>query len=316
MNGKISGRLFLSIVVIYITVDLLMGFTTIFDGMSIMARMIVSELIIIVPSLIAFWFSKDRFSDVFALHKIRPVVIPLCILFTLLCMPLCTCLNLFTLFFTSNRAAYIFNELSGGGVVAMAIFSAVAAPVFEELTFRGVIYSGIRKSGSAMQAIVWSALLFGLFHMNINQMFYAAALGAFFGALREVTGSVLPSMICHISVNGGGVLVALLNSASSDGTTELATQAQSVLTTDLMVQALSIYMVMAFAGVGLALCVLALIARKQGGLVRFKEILTQRIATRGRIAGPGLIVAVVLSSLMITFVLVWPWVREAISASS
>ena len=316
MNGKISGRLFLSIVVIYITVELILSFTPLLDGLDVIGSMIISELIIIVPSLVAFYFSKERFTDVFGLHRIKPVVIPLCVLFTLLCMPLCTCLNLFTLFFTSNRAAYIFNELSGGGVLGMAIFAAVAAPVFEELTFRGVIYSGIRKSGSAMQAIVWSAVLFGLFHMNVNQMFYAAALGVFFGALREVTGSVLPSVICHVSVNGGGVLTALLNSGSSDGTTELATQAQSVLSTDLMVQALSIYLVMAFAGVGLALCVLALIARKQGGIVKFKEILTQRIATRGRIAGPSLIVAVALCSLMITFVLVWPWVREAISASS
>ena len=315
MNGKISGRLFLSITVIYITVELLLSFTPVLDWLDVNGTMLVSELILIVPSLVACYLSKDRFTDVFAIHRIRWVVIPLCILFTILVVPLCSCLNLATLFFVDNQAADIFNSLSDAGLFLLAFFAAVAAPVFEELTFRGILYSGIRKSGSAMQAIIWTGVLFGLFHMNLNQMCYAIALGIFFGALREVTGSVLPSIICHMSINGTSVIVMILQSGeTADGTREVLSS--DLLTTEILVQALAIYIVLAFAGVAAALCVLALIARKQGALVRFKEILTKRKETRGRIAGPCLITGVVLCSLMVTFSLVWKYLLEMIRGKS
>lgn len=319
MNGRISGRLFLSITVIYIAVELLLSFTPLLDGLDVIGSMIISELIIIVPSLAAFYFSRERFTDVFAIRGIRPVLIPLCILFTVLVLPLCSCLNLVTLFFVENQAAGIFDSLSEAGMGLMAFFAAVAAPVFEELTFRGVIFSGIRKSGSAVQAIVWSAVLFGLFHMNLNQMCYAIALGIFFGALREVTGSIIPSIICHMTINGSSTIVMILQSGGGDPAQEgasLQKMTSQVLTTDILVQALAIYIVLAFVGAAVALCVLALIARKQGGLVRMQEILSQRKATRGHVAGPELIAGVVLCSLMISFVLVWKWIGPAIMAAS
>ncbi len=317
MNGKISGRLFLSIAVIYIVVELLLSFTPLLDGLDVIGSMIISELIIIVPSLVAFYFSKEKFTEVFALHRIKWVLVPLCILFTILVMPLCSCLNLVTLFFTENQAAAIFDSLSVAGMGLLAFFAAVAAPVFEELTFRGVIYKGIRKSGSAMQAIIWSAVLFGLFHMNINQMCYAIALGIFFGALREVTGSVIPSIICHMSINGSSVVVMLLQSSGSGEASALQKQLSTqALSTEIMVQALAVYIVLAFAGAAVALCVLALIARKQGGLIRMKEILTQRKATRGHVAGPSLITGVVLCSLMICFVMAWRYIAQWIHAAS
>ena len=58
----------------------------------------------------------------------------------------------------------------------LAVFAAIVGPLFEELIFRGILYTGFRRNGSALQSIVLTAVLFGLFHMTLNQMVYATSI--------------------------------------------------------------------------------------------------------------------------------------------
>lgn len=76
----------------------------------------------------------------------------------------------------------------------------IAAPIFEELIFRGVLLTHHMKYG-CWHSIIVTAVLFGLFHQNHRQMFYAMALGVLFGYIDVKSGSIIPSVIAHVTIN-------------------------------------------------------------------------------------------------------------------
>ena len=55
----------------------------------------------------------------------------------------------------------------------------IIGPIFEEILFRKILIDKTIKYGARISIII-SALLFGLFHGNVNQFFYAFLMGGFF----------------------------------------------------------------------------------------------------------------------------------------
>ncbi len=74
----------------------------------------------------------------------------------------------------------------------------VLAPVFEEVVFRGVLYSTLRRWWNAPLAMVVSALVFSLAHgygtFGLVTIFWSGLLWAW---AYEKTGSILPGMAAH-----------------------------------------------------------------------------------------------------------------------
>lgn len=93
----------------------------------------------------------------------------------------------------------------------LLLSTAICAPLIEELTFRGFVQSKLMKLCRPMTAIVIQAVLFGLFHMNLQQFVYASLLGLLFGLLRYWSDSIWPSVFAHIGFNLFSVLLAELN---------------------------------------------------------------------------------------------------------
>ena len=86
---------------------------------------------------------------------------------------------------------------------------AVMPALCEEFIFRGILYQGYKKC-SVSGAVILTALLFGLMHMNMNQLSYAVMIGMLFAAVNEVTGSILPSMLLHLYINGKSTILLYL----------------------------------------------------------------------------------------------------------
>jgi ABC-2 type transport system permease protein/sodium transport system permease protein len=87
-----------------------------------------------------------------------------------------------------------------------------AQGVFEELFFRGYLFSALRSAGGGAAAVGVSALLFGLFHLvadgfAVDRWLISTLLGLVLGWLCLRSGSVLPGMLLHACHNG--VLAAL-----------------------------------------------------------------------------------------------------------
>jgi membrane protease YdiL (CAAX protease family) len=71
------------------------------------------------------------------------------------------------------------------------------APVTEELLCRGLILGGMLKRYSRLKAIVLSALVFGVAHLNPWQFVSAFLLGLFLGWVVAETGSLWLPMLGH-----------------------------------------------------------------------------------------------------------------------
>lgn len=90
------------------------------------------------------------------------------------------------------------------------IFSVAVIPAFtEEFMFRGIILHKLRAYGDSFAVLV-SSLFFGLIHGNLVQIPFAFIVGLALSFAVIKTGSLLPSIIVHFTVNCSSVLVSIL----------------------------------------------------------------------------------------------------------
>ena len=91
--------------------------------------------------------------------------------------------------------------------LGLSVFTTAFLPgLVEEILFRGVLYSRLRKA-NPIKGILLSALLFGIAHMNFQQFSYAFFLGIVFGCLLEATDSIFATITTHMIFNGSSILL-------------------------------------------------------------------------------------------------------------
>jgi membrane protease YdiL (CAAX protease family) len=88
------------------------------------------------------------------------------------------------------------------GIIAITL----AGPLLEELLFRGAILRTLLEKYSPKYAILWSAVLFGVSHLNPSQIIAAFVMGLLLGAVYYRTRSIIPGLIIHIVNNSVSVL--------------------------------------------------------------------------------------------------------------
>lgn len=94
----------------------------------------------------------------------------------------------------------IFLEFAGQNGVCSFIAIVIAAPVIEELIFRGIILHGLLQRYSPIKSIIISSVLFGIVHLNPWQFISALIIGAFSGWVYYRTSKLTLSIIIH-SIN-------------------------------------------------------------------------------------------------------------------
>ena len=85
--------------------------------------------------------------------------------------------------------------------IAAFIATCVFAPIFEEMLFRGILLRSFLKLYPRGLAISYSALFFGVAHLNIYQFFLAFFLGLLLGWLYERAQSLIPCIALHAAIN-------------------------------------------------------------------------------------------------------------------
>lgn len=106
----------------------------------------------------------------------------------------------------------MFNNLIGkeGPWWPVLFYAAFVAPLTEEVLFRGIILYGLLQNYSVKTAVVVSALLFGVIHLNPWQFPAAFLLGMVFAWWVIQTGSLWPAILGHMFHNALSVLVSHL----------------------------------------------------------------------------------------------------------
>ena len=96
-------------------------------------------------------------------------------------------------------------------IPVIILVTVILAPIFEELIFRKLLLDRLSVYGSKF-AIIVTAVAFGLFHGNFDQLFYAALVGVVLGYVAIKSGNWLYSVGIHMVMNFiGGILPVFVN---------------------------------------------------------------------------------------------------------
>ena len=93
-------------------------------------------------------------------------------------------------------ADFTIKQPSAAAIILQAAYTILAAPLIEEILYRGMILSVLSKYGKS-PAILLSALCFGLMHGNIPQAAGAFISGLLYAIVAVESGSIVPSIIMH-----------------------------------------------------------------------------------------------------------------------
>ncbi|MGI5844349.1 MAG: CPBP family intramembrane glutamic endopeptidase [Candidatus Xenobium sp.] len=107
--------------------------------------------------------------------------------------------------FSSNPALEMILYATPEELAVMGILTVLAAPFFEEVLFRGVLFAGLRDSLGPWTAGLASSMLFALLHSDPQALLVLTALGGIFAALYHKTGSLWPAILAHSLWNGATV---------------------------------------------------------------------------------------------------------------
>ncbi len=213
------------------------------------------------------------------------------VLFTFLFMPLVTLINMISMCFVDNAVAAVSGEILDTPFFVIFTLMGILGPMSEELVCRGIVYHGYKRTGTMMQALLLSSMIFALMHMNFNQAAYAFAIGVAMVLLVEATGSIWSSILVHVTFNSQQVCLMYL----VDYGEQQLQEAQEALTTDMMILAISVYLVIAAVTTSLAGCVLAWIAKNEKREDNLRAIWkTRKFKKEGKVITVPLLIAIVI----------------------
>ena len=278
MNHKKVNWMFLSIIAFEAVVIFVLAILSNKVVTNLASDLVLSELILILPTLVFLFLTRTRLREVFTFKKIRMSTSFMTVLLVYLTMPTVTTINAFSMLFSNNVVADMSQDILSLPFLVMLFLMGIFGPVCEELVFRGAVYSGYRNSSGAFKAMFFSAFLFALIHMNFNQAMYAFFIGFVLVLLKEATGSIWTSIIYHVVFNSHTVILLYAYDKWLPATglmiPEAAMDSQTLLIT------ISIGIVLSVITLPLAACVLYWIAKnekkEQALLVLWKERSTDR----------------------------------------
>ena len=85
-------------------------------------------------------------------------------------------------------------------MITNLILISIVAPIMEEIMFRRLFLDVLRPFGDLI-SILYSGIMFGLLHMNIQQITYACGLGIMLGYVMVKTNNLICCIALHASLN-------------------------------------------------------------------------------------------------------------------
>lgn len=89
----------------------------------------------------------------------------------------------------------------GGGIILQILGAGILGCIVEELSLRGITFVRMKQEWGRKTAIVFSAVIFGIYHMNVVQAVYAFVLGLFFAWVYDRYETIWAPIIAHMSAN-------------------------------------------------------------------------------------------------------------------
>ena len=116
-----------------------------------------------------------------------------------------------TLPFNNEESSKMAEILMNSNSFLRILIVGIVAPIFEELIFRKVLIDHVAPKGELV-AILASGIMFGLFHGNFQQCFFAGLIGCLFAYIYLKTGRVIYTILLHMILNSitSGITIELI----------------------------------------------------------------------------------------------------------
>ena len=96
-----------------------------------------------------------------------------------------------------------------GTLIFFVVMAVAVAPVAEEILFRGILYPAVKQLGHPRVAVIGTALLFALFHVNLLTFASLTAVALALIALYEFTDNLLAPITAHAVFNASNLIMLL-----------------------------------------------------------------------------------------------------------
>lgn len=93
------------------------------------------------------------------------------------------------------------NAIMNNSIIIPLISIGILAPIMEEFIFRGMILNLFSKNMNIKLAILFQAIIFSLYHMNLVQMLPTFVLGLITGTIVYYSNSLTSGIIIHVVNN-------------------------------------------------------------------------------------------------------------------
>ncbi len=300
MTTKRAGWAFMWMAFAFLGTSVITSFF--FGNIDIMIAALFSELCLLIPACCCLFKGRaglKRQLHLKGVSKLSTLILSL--VYLICCYPLVISMNAFTMSITSNEAQSITDEFAGVSPFLVWFIVGFIGPVVEEIVFRGMILGGLRSTGRILSAIVLSGFLFGLMHLNLNQFSYTVIMGIFWGLLVEASGSILTSMICHISMNSLSVIMVYAIGDSFDEVSVLLGESEEAVTSMQFVGAGIMFLIIGIGFAALAMLILKAIALNEGRTGCVENIFRKKIRAEkyGHLFSVPLIIGMILTVAVI-----------------
>ncbi len=161
------------------------------------------------PFFVYILISRRKFTDIVPFRALGLTNALYVVAFAILAQPAMMLLSAVGSLFTTNAVTEMLSSVSDNmfDMIPMMVLSTILPPIFEEINFRGIILNGY-KNAPLKVAVLINGLFFGIMHLNLQQFFYAFALGAVFALVVHYTKSIWAASLFHLIVNGSQMLLA------------------------------------------------------------------------------------------------------------
>ena len=198
------------------------------------AYMLLAQLICFLPPLAFYFFYTKK--DIRKTLRLNPLDWKNALIifsFGVSIQPIMSLLSYLMSLFFPNPVEQSITGIQESGLIISLLSVAIIPALLEEAFSRGILLSGYQLLGKWKAAFV-SALLFGLLHMNPQQLPYAFVVGFIFCFLVERTDSLYASILPHMVINATTVF-SIFTEGAGTGPVELE---QSVILVTLLMMAL------------------------------------------------------------------------------
>lgn len=115
-----------------------------------------------------------------------------------------------TLFHLNNLFQFTNNfEISSIPIIVQIICSGICGPILEELLFRGIVYNKLKEFNRPMRAVIFTSVIFALFHSDIVNAIYAFGVSFILIYLYEKYKTLKAPILMHIFLNT--TIILMLN---------------------------------------------------------------------------------------------------------